>query len=165
MRVVVTPARRRGGQLCRCRDTMASLGRWYVGSDPISRPLWRMSSQPRLLSEHVQASILQTLLSCLNSCLGRFNSKDEAILIYLATRQGKAEFIKGYNWQKLSLDPGQKQINQRGKLANYFPSYLSPDRLAGGEVPPTCRHSYQRWVGHTYGGHHSITDINVIFDF
>ena len=22
-------------------------------------------------------------------------------------------------------------INQRGKLANYFPSYLSPDRLAG----------------------------------
>ena len=90
-------------------------GRWYVGSDPISRPLWRMSSQHRLMSEHVQASILQTpllLLSCSNSCLGRFDSKDEAILIYLATRQDR--IYQGVPLTETFLG-SETDINQSGR--------------------------------------------------
>ena len=74
-----------------------------------------MSSQHRLLSEHAQASILQTpllLLSCSNSCLGRFDSKDEAILIYLATRQDR--IYQGVPLTETFLG-SETDINQSGR--------------------------------------------------
>ena len=53
-----------------------------------------------------------TAFSCSNSCLGRFDSKDEAILIYLATRQDR--IYQGVPLTETFLG-SETDINQSGR--------------------------------------------------